>query len=143
MIRRPRVLGATVACAAVFVAAVASAQFGQWGRLPEGRNVPARYPAPGFEDGAFTVCKVEYTSVRSEPWGLGWATDYPYAGINLMTRLSELTKTPISRDTNGNPNYWVVRLSDPELFHCPFIIGSDVGTMGLSQEEASVLREYL
>ena len=29
---------------------------------------------------------------------MGWATDYPYAGINLMTRVSELTKTPISRD---------------------------------------------
>jgi len=142
--RGRRVLGAVVTCAIVLAAGVASAQFGrQWGRLPEGRNVPPRYPVAGFEDGAFTVCKVQYTEVRSEPWGLGWATDYPYAGINLMTRLSELTKTPISRDANGNPNYWVVRLTDPELFHCPFIIGSDVGTMGLSPEEAAALRDYL
>jgi hypothetical protein len=96
-----------------------------------------------FEDGAFTVCKIEYTSVRREDQGAGWSTDYPYAGINLMTRLSELTKTPISRDASGNPNYWVVRLTDDELFRCPFTLGSDVGTMGLSSEEAQRLREYL
>lgn len=117
--------------------------FGQYGRVPEGRSVPPRYPGPQFEDGGFNVCKIQYTSVVSEAMGQGWATDYPYAGINLMTRLSELTKTPISRDTNGNPNYWVVRLTDPELFQCPFTIGSDVGTIGLSPEEAKNLRLYL
>ncbi len=105
--------------------------------------VPARYPTPHFEDGAFTVCKVQYTSVRREEMGQGWATDYPYAGINLMTRLSELTKTPISRNTDGNPNHWVVRLTDRELFQCPFTIASDVGTIGLSSQEAARLREYL
>ena len=94
--------------------------FGGYGRLPEGPGVPARYPPPDFEDGAFSVCKVQYTSVRYEEMGVGWATDYPYAGINLMTRLAELTKTPISRDAQGNPNYWVVRLTDDALFHCGF-----------------------
>ncbi len=137
-----------VALVAVVVAAggVASAQRmrGWRGRLPEGPGVPARYPpATGFEDGAFTVCKVQYTSVRYEDMGVGWATDYPYAGINLMTRMSELTKTPISRDDKGNPSYWVVRLTDDALFRCPFTIASDVGTMGLSEEEAQRLRSYL
>jgi hypothetical protein len=75
--------------------------------------------------------------------GVGWATDYPYAGINLMTRLSELTKTPISRDEHGNPSYWVVRLTDDALFRCPFTIASDVGTIGLSPDEAQRLRQYL
>src|SRR6185295_13019245 len=116
--------------------------FGQ-GRLPEGRAVPPRYPPPDFEDGAFTVCKIQYTSVTREAEGAGWSTDYPYAGINLMTRLSELTKTPVSRDEDGNPNYWVVRLTDDALFRCPFTIASDVGTMGLSDVEAARLREYL
>jgi hypothetical protein len=60
-----------------------------------------------------------------------------------MTRLSELTRTPISLDTNGEPNYWVVGLKDPALFHCPFTIASDVGTIGLSTEEARNLRDYL
>jgi hypothetical protein len=117
--------------------------FGGWGRLAEGPGVPARYPPEHFGDGAFTVCKIQYTSVRYEDMGVGWATDYPYAGINLMTRLSEITKTPISRDGEGNPNYWVVRLTDDALFRCPFSMASDVGTMGLSDPEAQQLRKYL
>ena len=89
------------------------------------------------------VCKLKYTSVRSELMGVGWATDYPYAGINLMIRLSELTRTPVSFDASGNPNYYVVRPTDKALFRCPFVIASDVGTMGLSDDEAARLREYL
>jgi hypothetical protein len=131
----------TTALVAVALAGVASAQFR--GRLPEGRGVPPRYPTADFEDGAFTVCKLEYTSVTREPEGAGWSTDYPYAGINLMTRLSELTRTPVSLDARGDPNYWVVTLNDPNLFHCPFLIASDVGTMGLSGAEALNLRDYL
>ena len=70
--------------------------------------MPPRFPPARFSDGAFTHCKLMYTSVRGEANGIGWATDYPYAGINLMTRVGELTKTPISRDEEGEPNYWVV-----------------------------------
>src|SRR5258706_15873374 len=96
--RLERTLVATALLVVVLASAVA-AQFGQFrGRVPEGRSVPPRYPSMNFEDGAFTVCKIEYTSVRREDKGQGWSTDYPYAGINLMTRLSELTKTPVSRD---------------------------------------------
>jgi hypothetical protein len=75
--------------------------------------------------------------------GIGWWTDYPYAGIHLVTRLGELTKTPISKTADGETNYWVIRLTDPELFQCPFTMASDVGTIGLSAEEVTHLREYL
>jgi hypothetical protein len=115
--------------------------FGGQGRLPEG--LPPRYPPKDFGEGLFTICKLQYTSVTREAMGIGWGTDYPYAGINLMTRLSELTRTQVSRDENGDPNYWVVRLTDPALFHCPMLMGSDVGTMGLSDDEAKRLGEYL
>ena len=145
MSRWRRTSAAIVLIASVVAAGgVLSAQRarGRWGRLPEGPGVPVRYAQPGFEDGAFTVCKVQYTSVRYEDMGVGWATDYPYAGINLMTRLSELTKTPVSRDEQGFPNYWVVRPTDPALFRCPFTMASDVGTIGLSVEEAAALRMY-
>jgi hypothetical protein len=84
-----------------------------------------------------------YTSVWREENGFGWSTDYPFAGINLMTRVSELTKTPISVDRQGQPNYWVVRLTDDALFRCPFTMATDVGTMELSAAEAQRLREYL
>ena len=50
---------------------------------------------------------------------MGWQTDYPFSERNLMTRLSELTKTPISRDDRKEPNTWVVRATDPQLFNCP------------------------
>ena len=112
-------------------------------RLAEGPGVPPRFPPDGFRDGSFTVCKVMYNSVTYEPQGVGWSTDYPYAGINLMTRLGELTKTPVSVDAKGDPNYWVVRLTDDALFQCPFTIASDVGTIGLRAEEAARLRDYL
>jgi hypothetical protein len=125
---------------AVALTIVAGAQ--RYG-VSEGPGVPLRIPPPGFSDGAFTHCKIKYRSVRREANGMGWATDYPYAGINLMIRVSELTKTPISRDADGKPNYWVVNLTDDALFHCPFTMATDVGTLQFSQEEVRRLREYL
>ena len=37
--------------------------------------------------------------------GGGWQVDYPRADINLSIRLSELTKTRISRQSDGEPNH--------------------------------------
>src|SRR5688572_11816036 len=104
-----RIRAAAAAVLVIGLAGAASAQWGrQYGRLPEGPGVPARFPPVDFPNGEFYVCKVMYRQVWSELMGAGWATDYPYAGINLMTRVSELTKTPVSRDREGEPNYWVV-----------------------------------
>ena len=94
-------------------------------------------------DGNFTFCRLAYERVRSEPMGMGWVTDYPYAEINLMTRLSELTKTTISRDASGQPNHWVVQLTDSTLFNCPFLMASDAGTIGFSPAEREQLAKYL
>ena len=112
-------------------------------RLPEGWGVPPRFPPPNFEDGAFTHCKLMYESVRREANGMGWSTDWPYAGINLLTRVSELTKTRISKDAEGNPNHWVVRATDDAIFECPLVMASDVGTLEFSAAEAARLRDYL
>jgi hypothetical protein len=38
---------------------------------------------------------------------------------------------------------WLVRLTDPALFECPYLMASDVGTIGLSEEEVKALRLYL
>jgi hypothetical protein len=140
-------LGRRRACAVALtfglgLGTAASAQWG-WGRLGEGPGMPVRFPPAGFEDGAFSLCKMMFTSVYSEPMGVGWSTDYPYAGVNLMTRVSELTKTPISKNQRGEPNYWVVRLTDDALFRCPFVMGADVGTLEFSSREITHLREYL
>jgi hypothetical protein len=117
--------------------------FGSEGRLPEGLMVPPRYPTRDIEDGAFRICKLIYTSVRREANGMGWATDWPYAGIHLMIRSSELSKTRISKDANGDPNHWTVRLTDDAVFECPFLTASDVGTLKFSAAEVARLREYL
>ena len=115
----------------------------QWrGRYREGSFAP-RYAPPRMPDGEFTICRLEYTRVVIEDMGVGWQTDYPFSERNLMTRLSELTKTRISRDERSEPNTWVVRATDPQLFNCPYVVASDVGTIGLKPEEAKGLRDYL
>ena len=130
-------------CAAS-AAAVLAQEAGRRFRVREGAGAfPPQYPPKDFEDGNFTLCKLQYSGDRFEAMGIGWSTDYPYAGVNLMIRLSELTRTRITTNADGEPNYWVVRLTDAALFRCPILMASDVGTMELSDEEAARLREYL
>jgi hypothetical protein len=134
-----RLVVAAVLSVAAF--AKADAQFGFRGG--EFANIPARYMPKELPDRNFVVCRLQYTQVRREPSGGGWRTDYPYGEINLTTRFSELTRTPVSRAPDGRPNHYVVRITDDELFECPFTIASDVGTIGLQDDEAERLREYL
>jgi len=125
-----------LALGVVVLASAVSAQDWRWGPEP-------RLPPEPPTDRAFTFCRLYYDAVRREPGGRGWRTDFPGADINLMTRLADLTKVAISRDANGEPNHYVVRLTDAALFACPFVMAADVGTMGLSPEEAAGLRTYL
>lgn len=136
--RALRIAGAAV----VIATAVVAAAYAQGFRFREG-SLPARYAPPHMPDAAFVICRVAYRSVRVEPMGIGWQTDYPYAEVNLTTRLSELTKTRVSRDPSGHPNYFVVRLTDDALFNCPITVASDVGTVGFSLAEIDRLRTYL
>jgi hypothetical protein len=140
-VRRLTVRFLVAAVLSVVAFATAAAQFGVRGG--EFANIPARYMPRELPDRNFVVCRLQYTSVRREPSGGGWRTDYPYGEINLTTRFSELTRTPVSRGPDGRPNHYVVRLTDDELFECPFTIASDVGTIGLQDDEAERLRRYL
>jgi hypothetical protein len=137
--RRPRLR--LFATALAVLALAATVAYGQGFRFREG-SLAARYAPPHMPDGAFVVCRLQYRSVRYEAMGIGWITDYPYAEMNLSTRLSELTKTRVSRDASGHPNSYVVRLTDDTLFNCPFTVASDVGTVGFSAEETTRLRTY-
>jgi hypothetical protein len=92
---------------------------------------------------AFTFCRVAYTQVRRQPRGQGWRTDYPDADRNIMLRLSQLTTTPIRTTQQGRPDHLIVRLTDDEIYECPFLFMSDAGSMFLSSEEADRLRNYL
>jgi hypothetical protein len=129
------------AMAVLLVALAAGAAYAQ--RFFREGSFATRFAPAAMPDGAFVICRLAYTQVRREESGIGWQTDYPYAEINLTTRLSELTKTRVSRDINGDPNYYVVRLTDDQLFNCPFIMASDAGTLGFTEAQAQRLREYL
>ena len=129
------------------LAPVAFAQYDQWrrwGDVGEGNtHFPPRFPPSSFPDGDFAFCKIMYDSVRYEELGMGWSTDYPYAGMNLMVRYAELTTARVSVDHRREPNHWVVRLTDDALFKCPFTMAADVGTIGFTGEEVQRLRAYL
>jgi hypothetical protein len=131
-----------VVVAAVLLAATAVAAQ-DWYRGFGGRRVAPRFPTPTSFDGSFNFCRGMFEQNRREAGGQGWWTDYPDADINFSIRLSELTKTRVSRTPDDRPNHLVVRLTDNELFQCPFIEMEDVGTISLSDEEARRLREYL
>ena len=113
--------GIAVVLAFVVVSGVVS--LAQRFRVFEGAGAGIRVPPKDFYDGGFTICKWMFRSDRSEAGGIGWSTDYPFGEINLLTRLSELTKVQVSR-SGGDVNYWVVRLIDDQLFECPMLLGS-------------------
>jgi hypothetical protein len=127
---------------ALIVASLASVIVGaqQWGRQ---RFAPPRFPTADSFDGSFNFCRGMYTQVYREYGGQGWSTDYPDAEINFSIRLSELTKTRVSRRPDGVPNHLVVRLTDDALFKCPYLHMEDVGTVRFSDDEVVRLREYL
>jgi hypothetical protein len=95
---------------------------------------------PEFPDRDFVVCRLVYREVRR--FGGGWRTDYPLGDRNLSIRFSELTRTRVSHSRDGSPNHYLVRITDDQLFQCPFTIAGDIGSIGINPEEATRLREY-
>jgi hypothetical protein len=135
---RRRAVAVVLVVAILAVAAAVEAQ-----RYFREGSFAARWAPPQMPDASFVICRLAYRSVRMEYSGIGWQTDYPYAEINLTTRLSELTKTRVSRDESQQPNFYVVRLTDDALFNCPITVASDAGTIGIREDEADRLRTYL
>ena len=98
--------------------------------------------SPESFDGSFNFCRIMFSQSNDGDGG-GWFVDYPRADINLSIRLSELTRTHISRDAAGEPNHVLLRLTDDLLFQCPFIMMTEVGATYFSPAEAERLRDYL
>ena len=99
--------------------------------------------ANGIRDRGFTFCRLLYKDVRYEEMGHGWNTDYPGSDYNFLDRLEELTTARPAKWGDGQPGNAVVRSTQEELYECPFVFMSDVGTMALNSEEAERLRKYL
>lgn len=136
-------IAAGVIIAVLVAASTSFAQrgFGGYGRGESG--IPPRFPQLSEFDGDFHFCRMMYRQARSHQRGLGWGTDYPDAEINFSIRLSELTKTRVSRSADHQPNHFVVRPTDEALYQCPFIIMSDPGSAGFSNADVEGLRNYL
>src|SRR5262245_60986411 len=123
-------LAAFLAASSAFVSAQLPREFGFFGGLRGEQGDEPEIPSDNLPDRNFVTCRMFYTSVRREANGAGWRTDYPWGERHLMLRLSELTKTRVSLLEPGTPHAWLVRLTDPSLFQCPYLVGSDVGTLG-------------
>src|SRR3954463_10231569 len=102
---------------------------------------PPKFPTSASYDGSFNFCRAMFASNRREKQG--WSTDYPGADINFSVRLGELTQTRVTKGSSGDPEYVVVRPTDPALMQCPFILVEDGGTAVFNDEEILRLREYL
>ena len=135
-----RIVAGFVLAAALASGAAAQDLFRGFRRF---REPEARFPTATSFDGYFNFCRGMFYSNRVEYGGQGWWTDYPAADVNFSVRLSELTKTRVSRTPDDEPNHLVVRLTDDDLFKCPFIEMEDVGTAAFSDQEVERLREYL
>ena len=132
----PRLLGVIAALLVLASAAFAVAQFRGFPRGVDGTLAPAQFP-----DGDFVICRLVYPEVRR--YGQGWRTDYPLGERNLSIRFSELTRTRVSQGRDGSPNHYLVRLTDDQLFSCPFLLAGDIASAGFSEADAARLREYL
>jgi uncharacterized protein DUF4159 len=134
--RPPAIL--LVSGAALLLASLAFAQFGRGGDA----SIAAHMARPDSYDGRFHYCRAVYrTNFQGD--GGGWLTDYPLADIDLSIRLAELTKTWVAFDGPQRPRHLIVRLTDDELFQCPFIMMQEVGRLLFSEEDAALLRTYL
>jgi hypothetical protein len=101
---------------------------------PEWRNPPA------FSSDVFTLARLHYDSDR-RPSNVrargGWTTDLPDADLNLSYRLQQMTSVKVDPDAR------LVRATDPDLAHYPFLLAVSPGAMGLTEEEVMALRKYL
>jgi len=127
----------------VLVTAASAAQFGlpaQFSRrLPLASDPSGKLPN---DDGGFRFCRLWFRNGTAGD-GDGWYVDYPRADENLSIRLMELTKAPVTQDGEGNPSTVIVRLTDPAVFRCPFLMMSEPGGSYLNTDEAANLRAYL
>jgi hypothetical protein len=111
--------------------------------LTNGRNlqIPINHGLPDKLLG-FTYCRLRYQNIRRARKS-GWGDDYPQADFNLMVRLSELTKTRISRWNDGDPGFANFTPMDPDLFQCPFVKMQNAANYEFTPDETVRMHDYL
>ncbi|HZP48813.1 MAG TPA: DUF4159 domain-containing protein [Vicinamibacterales bacterium] len=151
-ISRGRLLLALILAVAFAAAAAALGQLSQdpsWRpRIWVGGNgrwyrTPPKWAKRENFDGSWTYCRGFYYSNRREAGGSGWDTDFPGADNNFSVRLAELTGVRVRLDAGGQPDYVVLRLTDPLLSRCSMVHLEDAGTAEFTEDEVAALRAYL
>src|SRR5262245_54449041 len=92
-------------------------------------RTPPKWAKPENFDGSFNFCRAYFSADRREEGGTGWDTDFPGADNNFSVRLAELTMMRVKLDTTGQPDYVVVRQTDPLMAHCVLLHFADAGTI--------------
>ena len=106
-------------------------------RMPSRDEFPTWDGVPGFEEDVFTFVRVRYTSQGPFGWWDRWDNDYPDGDWNFSYRLQQLTALEAASDSR------VLELSDPDLFHYPFIYMAGVQNLTLTPLERKRLQTYL
>lgn len=132
----PRLL--LVGCTLVGAAVVAAQGRGGFGRVDASLKQEITQNPAGF-----ILCRLMYTAVANDNSGSGWSIETPRAEQNFMTRLSQFTTTRINRWSNGEPGFAILRADNPDLYKCPFVMLASAGSVGFSDSEATMLRDYL
>ncbi len=85
----------------------------------------------------FTFARLRYNSYQR--WGRNgkWLTDYPDSDLNFAYRLQQLTSLQI------NPLGTIIDIDAEQLRHYPFVYMIEVGDIGITDNEARILREYM
>lgn len=103
----------------------------------QGRGRAELQPNVGYT-GQLAFTRIRYGDTG---WGRGgswWSHDYPRADLHLSRILHDLTT--IDATLRGSNVYG---LSDPEIFHFPFIYISEPGYWDMSESDVGNLRSYL
>ena len=96
--------------------------------------------SPGFEKDVFTFARIirdRDTYPNASPSAGNWITDFPDSDLNFSFRLQQMTSMRV------DPDGRTLRLTDPELFHYPWIYMVEPGALLLRDEEVPILRNYL
>lgn len=103
-------------------------------------EMPSWTNPPAFSKELFTFARVRYDknpfAMRNRRAG-GWTTDLPDCDINLSHRLQQMTAMRVEADGR------IIRLTDPELVHYPFLFISAPGALHVTEDEATALRKHL
>jgi hypothetical protein len=125
-----------VIAAAAVTAAVLYAQeddFGFVGRYDDVRRVPHNFTQ---ETNQFVFTRLIYNG-RIPGYYKNWYTDYPRADRHLIDVLKRLTTINIATEER------VIPINDPDLFKYPLVYSSEVEQMVLTDDDATILRNYL